>query len=274
MSYRNKIRKTRAGLSKSFAKLADFLLDSYIEASFMTATELAQNLDLDTATVVRFSQHLGYSGYPQLLREIREHVKHDFLTRPDLEQDPESFQGILASTIDEIKFALDQVQNTLNTDAIKSLVDNIGSARRILVFAEGPAQTAAYNLVYFLEQGNFPVFIARSGLAGLARAIHMGIEGDLLITIDIAGETPYLAPALREARSKGISTATIVGSPSLASSHSADIVLAARAHPEKGVEIITIETIIYVLAKTLRQRYSDRFAGAEQAIADLSSLLQ
>lgn len=274
MSYRSRIREARSGLSKSFAKLADFLLDSYIEASFMTATELAQNLGLDAATVVRFSQSLGYNGYPQLLREIREHVKHDLLVRPDLEQDPATPQGILADAIGDLKFALDQIQNSLNTDAITALAEKIGTARRILVFAEGPAQTAAYNLVYFLEQGNFPIFVARSGLAGLARTIHTATPKDLLIAIDIASEAPYIAPALREARGKGISTAAIVGSPSLASSHSAGIVLAARANPDMGIEIVTIEAIIYVLVKTLRLQYSDRFAGAEQAISELSSLLQ
>ena len=67
MTYEDRIRKERPGMSKSFAKLADFLLDSYIEAAFMTASELAHELNLDAATVVRFSQHLGYKGYPELL---------------------------------------------------------------------------------------------------------------------------------------------------------------------------------------------------------------
>ena len=61
MSYEDAIRQERSQMSKSFAKLADFLLDSYVEAAFMTASELAQALNLDAATVVRFSQHLGYS---------------------------------------------------------------------------------------------------------------------------------------------------------------------------------------------------------------------
>jgi DNA-binding MurR/RpiR family transcriptional regulator len=274
MSYRKKIREARPRLTKSFAKLADYLLDSYIEASFMTATELALTLNLDAATVVRFSQSLGYNGYPQLLREIRSHVKHDFLVRPDLEQDPGSPQGILADAIGDLKIAMDQIQNSLNTDSLTSLVEQIGTVRRILVFAEGPAQTAAYNLVYFLEQGNFPIFIARSGLAGLARTIHTATDEDLLIAIDIAGEAPYIAPALREARGKGISTAAIVGSPSLASAHSAGLVLAARGNPDMGVEIVIIETIIFVLVKTLRLQYAERFAGAEHAISELSSLLQ
>jgi len=274
MIYRTRIHESRPEMSKSFSKLADFLLDYYIEASFMTATEIAQKLDLDAATVVRFSQYLGFTGFPQLLREIQGHVKQDLLVRPKIAQDPESIPGILENAMGEIKFTLEQTQTSLNTDALTQLVDQIGSARRIIILAEGPAQPAAYNLVYFLEQGNFPVHIARSGLAGLARTIHSATDQDLLIAIDIAREVPYIAPALREARGKGIPTAAIVGSPSLASAHSASIVLAARAHLGMGVEIIAIEAIIFALGKTLYQRYSDRYAGAERAIADLTSLLQ
>jgi DNA-binding MurR/RpiR family transcriptional regulator len=154
------------------------------------------------------------------------------------------------------------------------LVDHIGKARRIVVLAEGPAQPAAYNLVYFLEQGNFPVHIARPGLAGLARTVHTASQHDLLIALDVANEAPYIAPALREARSKDIITAAIVGSPSLASTRSANIVLAARATSNIGVEIVSIEAIIFALVQALRWFYADRFAGAEQAIEELSAILQ
>ena len=81
MTYEERIRGERPDMSKSFAKLADFLLDSYVEAAFMTASELAHALNLDAATVVRFSQHLGYDGFPKLQREIRQRVKDDLLIR-------------------------------------------------------------------------------------------------------------------------------------------------------------------------------------------------
>ncbi len=274
MSYQERIRQARPQMSKSFAKLADFLLDSYIEASFMTATELAHELNLDAATVVRFSQHLGYTGYPELLREIREHVKVDLMVRPDEAQEPQSIPGVVASAMSELRETLERTQMSLDTDAMAQLVEKIGNARRIVVLAEGPAQPAAYNLVYFLEQANFPVHIARSGLAGLARTVHTASNQDLLIALDVANEAPYIAPALREARAKGITTAAIVGSPSLASSRSAHIVLAARSTPNIGVEIVSIEAIIFALVQALRWHFADRFAGAEQAIEELSALFQ
>ena len=274
MSYQERIRQARPDMSKSFAKLADFLLDSYIEASFMTATELAHQLNLDAATVVRFSQHLGYTGFPELLREIREHVKVDLMVRPVEAQEPKSIPGVVARAMDELSETLERTQMSLDTDAISQLVKYIGEARRIVVLAEGPAQPAAYNLVYFLEQANFPVHIARPGLAGLARTVHTATQQDLLIALDVANEAPYIAPALREARAKDIVTAAIVGSPSLASSRSAHIVLAARATTNIGVEIVSIEAIIFALVQALRWYYADRYAGAEQAIEELSALLQ
>jgi DNA-binding MurR/RpiR family transcriptional regulator len=274
MAYQDQIRQARPEMSKSFAKLADFLLDSYIEASFMTATELAHKLNLDAATVVRFSQSLGYAGYPELQREIREHVKVDLMVRPVKAQEPDSIPGVVYSAMQELRETLERTQMSLDTDAISRLVEHIGKARRIVVLAEGPAQPAAYNLVYFLEQANFPVHIARPGLAGLARTIHTAAPQDLLIALDVANEAPYIAPALREARGKDIATAAIVGSPSLASSRSADIVLAARATANIGVEIVSLEAIIFALVQALRWHYADRYAGAEQAIAELSALFQ
>ncbi len=274
MPYRTRIRDAYPNFSKSYVRLADFILDSYTEAAFMTATELARTVGLDAATVVRFSQTLGYSGYPQLLREIQAHVKHDLLTQPRQAQDAESSQGTVASAFEALRIALEQTSISLDMEAVRRLVDHIVGARRIGVIAEGPAQPAAYNLVYFLEQGNFPVYLARSGLAGLASTLHAAGEQDLLIAIDIANEAPYIAPALREARGKGVTTAAIVGSPSLASARSANMVLAARANPDLGIATVNIEAIIFALVKSLRVQHADRFDGAAQAISDLTSLLQ
>ena len=79
-NYEERIREIRSDLSPSFEVLANFLLDSYASASFLTATELAYSLDLDPATVVRFAQKLGYAGYPELQSEIQQRVKDELLT--------------------------------------------------------------------------------------------------------------------------------------------------------------------------------------------------
>lgn len=274
MQYEDRIRNERANMSKSFARLADFLLDSYVEAAFMTASELAHTLNLDAATVVRFSQFLGYAGFPELQREIRARVKGDLLIRPKQAEVADSGPGIVAQAMHELAIALEQTRISLDTEALEMLVERMGQVRRVVVLAEGPAQPTAYSLVHYLEQGGFPVYIARAGVADLARTINTATSQDLLLAMEVAGQSPYIARALGEAQSKGIPTAAIVGSSSLSSARSADIVLAAQAHPSLGVGIVSIEAIVYALAQVLGWRYADRFAGTEQAIAVLSGRIQ
>ena len=274
MTYEERIRQERSNMSKSFAKLADFLLDSYVEAAFMTASELAHTLNLDAATVVRFSQHLGYSGFPKLQREIRARVKNDLLIRPVEAEVDESVPGIATNALQEASVALDRTRISLDTQALERLVEQLGQARRIVVLAEGPAQPTAYSLVLFLEQGGFPVYIARAGVADLARTVNIATSQDLLLAMEVAGQAPYIARALGEAQEKGISTAAIIGSSSLASARFADTVLAAQSHPSIGVRIVAVEAIVYALAQVLYWRFADRFAGTEQAISALTERIQ
>jgi len=270
MLYEDRIRRERPEMSKSFAKLADFLLNSYIEAAFMTASELAQALNLDAATVVRFSQHLGYSGFPKLQREIRQRVKKDLLIRPQQALDSDSPTGITSAAIKEVLHALEQTRISIDVEALNNLVTEIGQARRVVILPEGPAQPTAYSLVLFLEQGGFPVYIARTGLADLARTVNIATQQDLLISMEVSGLSPYIAGAMGQAQASGISTAAIVASASLPSARYANTVLAAQAHPSVGVGIISIEAMVYAISQVLRWRFAERFAGTEQAISELS----
>lgn len=274
LTYEDRIRQERSNMSKSFAKLADFLLDSYVEAAFMTASELAHALNLDAATVVRFSQHLGYDGFPKLQREIRQRVKQDLLIRPGQADNVKSVPGVAASAMRDVATALERTRISLDTDALDRLVEQIGKVRRIVVLAEGPAQPSAYSLVMFLEEGGFPVYIARAGVADLARTVNTTTPSDLLLAMEIVGQSPYIARALGAAQEKGIPTAAIVASASLASARYSDVVLSAQAHPTIGVGIVSIEAIVHALAQVLRWRFADRFSGTEQAISELSDKIQ
>ncbi len=274
MTYEERIRRDRPNMSKSFAKLADFLLDSYIQASFMTASELAHALNLDAATVVRFSQHLGYKGYPELLREIRDKVRRNLLYRPQTEGELDSLPGLVTASLDNLRQELDQMRLMLDIGSMEKLVNAIGTARRIILLVESPAQPAAYNLVYFLEQGGFPIYIARPGVIDFARTVHTASQQDLLLAIDVTGQSPFIARSLAEAKARKIPTAAIVGAASLPTARSASVVLAASEHPSSTSGMIVISAIIYILVEALHWSFSQRFSGAEQAISDLAARIQ
>jgi len=274
MTYQDRIRKVKPKMSKSFIKLADYLLDFYIEASFMTATELAHELNLDAATVVRFSQFLGYPGFPQLSKEIRKYVKRGLLIHSDEPDSSASLRLVIHETMDSVKSAIDQTKTFLDIDTMERIIESIETAKQIFILASTNAQPFAYDLVYALKQGQFPVSIGRTGQHDIANTIYHTGEGDLLLAIDLENESRYIKDALILARQKGVQTAIIVTSPSLPATEAADYVLAARKSNTLELSIIAIQAITLALVHALQWRNPGRFQNTSQAVRDIIRTMQ
>src|SRR5579872_4471039 len=61
--------------SRSQKDVAQYIVDHLDEAAFQTAEELARRANTSSSTVVRFSQALGFEGFPELQRAAREEYK-------------------------------------------------------------------------------------------------------------------------------------------------------------------------------------------------------
>ena len=274
MPFENQIRRERSTMSKSFARLADFLVDSYTEASFMTASELAHVLNLDAATVVRFAQSLGYTGFPQLQREIRQKVKNDLLIRPREAGVSQSIPAIVDSALRDLAKDLEQTRITFDTLSLEELVEQIGRSRRILLIADPPAQPAADSLAHSLQRAGFLVGGASPQVADLAQMLFSASTEDLLLALEAQGETPSIVNALTDAQARGIPTAALVSTASLPAARPAKIVLAAHSHPSDAAATFLVLTLVYILVKALSNKYAQRITEAEQAARQLAVWLQ
>jgi DNA-binding MurR/RpiR family transcriptional regulator len=266
MSYESRIRKNRQKMSKSFSRLADYLLDHYVQAALMTATELAHQVDVDAATVVRFAQRLGYGGFPELQNEIKDKIKQDLLIKPEQASDPDTFSGVMDDAMKKMQNALEQVRKLLDVEALEKMVEKIGTARRVIIVPDGLGQVAAYNLLNLLEQGGLLVSIVQPGVVDLARTVMTASKEDVVIAVDVAGVAPYISRAMAEAVREGIPTAAIVGAASHQSAREAEVVLAPQNQADLGLAVIMVDVVIFCLAETLKWKYQDKFEGADAAI--------
>jgi DNA-binding MurR/RpiR family transcriptional regulator len=273
LTYDERIRKAYPELSKSFVRLADYLLDSYIDAAFMTATELGHAVDLDATTVVRFSQHLGYAGYPDLLRDIRDRVREQIMTRPQASH-KDSMASVVRTALQELRTIFGQTYLLLDVDVMARLVDKIGQARKITILPDILAQPSSYTLVNLLERGKFLVSIAQTSATDLARVVQSAEKDDLILAVDVSGDAPFIANALAEARLRGIATAAIVGSASSHAARSADYVLIVPAQPTSELRMMLVNGVVYALCQALRWRFTARFAGIDYTLASLTEKIQ
>ena len=62
-------------LSKGQKLIAEYILNNYDKAAFMTAAKMGEEVGVSESTVVSFATALGYEGYPQFQRALGEMVR-------------------------------------------------------------------------------------------------------------------------------------------------------------------------------------------------------
>ena len=60
--------------SKGQRRIAQYIMDSYDKAAFMTANKLGKPVGVSESTVVRFAVDLGFDGYPSMQKAMQEMV--------------------------------------------------------------------------------------------------------------------------------------------------------------------------------------------------------
>jgi DNA-binding MurR/RpiR family transcriptional regulator len=270
-SYIERIQDARSELSPSFERLADFLLDSYAQAALLTATEIGHSLDIDTATVVRFAQHLGYKGYPDLQREIRGKLKRELLGETD--STPNSSTEAVDSALQELVRGLELTRKGFPIKEAECLINELDVAQRIILLAEGLGLGPARNLAASLEAAGYNIHLAGGSLSDIARALAGARHGDLLIAVVIDDETPYLSAALSEAKSAGVCCTALVASLSSAAAEHADITLAAYKTSQPGANQFMVEAMIYALIRMITRVRPGRFENNEGHVARIRDQL-
>src|SRR3954464_11638821 len=69
------IRARFDDFSRSQKDVAQYIVDHLDEVAFQTAEELARRANTSSSTVVRFSQALGFEGYPELQGSARDEYR-------------------------------------------------------------------------------------------------------------------------------------------------------------------------------------------------------
>jgi DNA-binding MurR/RpiR family transcriptional regulator len=270
-SYVERIRETRSELSPSFEKLADFLLDSYAHAALLSATEIGHSLDIDTATVVRFAQFLGYKGYLELQREIRDKLRKELLEEDCIE--PNTSAEAVEVALKELAHGLDLTRRSFSVEHAEAMISALDEAQRVIILAEGLALAPARNLAAWLEAAGYNIHLAGGSLSDLAQALAGARKGDMVIVIEVDDHNPHLYGAIAAAKASGISTGALVSTPSSPAASQADHVLAAYQTPLDGAGQILVEAIIFAFMRMLTCARPGRFENISARIAKLKKRL-
>lgn len=208
--FREKVNKTYNTLAPSYRRIADFLLDHPNEAAFMTATQLAHRVAVNTATVVRFAQRLGYDGYPELLQDVRSVVRSRLAT-PPVGVPAEDATETAARALNQEAENLRQLLTNLPREEISQVLNALRAARRIFVVGEGHSRSLAQLFAGTLTGLGLPVRAVETDITSVAAVMHDLGANDVVLGVAVVAQCPDTTSILQLARERQAKTVAVTG---------------------------------------------------------------
>ena len=123
--------------SRSQKDVAQYIVDHLDEAAFQTAEELARRASTSSSTVVRFSQALGFEGFPELQQAARDEYRRRppglggtaRAVAPLFSLDHTEFEAALAA--DHVN--VEDTAHKLSRGDVEAAIDAIVSAEKVLI---------------------------------------------------------------------------------------------------------------------------------------------
>jgi DNA-binding MurR/RpiR family transcriptional regulator len=174
------------GLSTSQRRIADCLLGRLNEAAFWGVEELASRSQSSVATVVRFAQKLGYTGFLEMRQALVALVKKQSRTGEQLLTAPSEAAATLVEVARRDLRNIEQTIGGVNEQFLQSVVEMLEQARYRVVIGDGVSALMSSHLAYLLTQAGRP---AIQGIEAdfPTQVANLGPE-DLLVAISFS---PY-----------------------------------------------------------------------------------
>jgi len=134
--------------------LADYILKNPRNAVFMTTKELAEACQVSEATVVRFVNQLGFSGYSVFRQALRDFIDTELtlLDRTDLTglkgPDANRLQRVISEEMENLRHFFE----TVDMDVLYNVVDFLEKRSHIYVIGSRLSYTFAYYLGWSLTK--------------------------------------------------------------------------------------------------------------------------
>src|SRR5688572_20896956 len=153
-NFRERVAAHYPQLGKQRQRVVKYVSDNLKTAVFLTVNQLARQLGVDAATVVRTAQDLGFRGYGEFMESARELFLETLtpyeIARREIERSPGPEQAVLNSLRQDGE-NLQRLAAGINPGQIVSVARRIRKANRVLVVGLDLASTLSDHLAYTLQ---------------------------------------------------------------------------------------------------------------------------
>ena len=189
-TFKERIEKHYASLSKKQQKVADFVLNHPTYVGTHSAAEVGERAGTSETTVIRFCYAIGLSGYAQLQKEITIYVFNQssasplgkyFSTKQELFRDDELIAKALHKDVTRIDRIIQQIDKKQFNDATHLL----HKAKKVFITGSGASRFAAEWLQFTMHIFRPNVTIVQTSTPELIRTLHEIDDQCVLLVISL-----------------------------------------------------------------------------------------
>lgn len=198
------IQQKFQSLSKGQKLIAEFIMNNYDKAAFMTASKLGETVGVSESTVVRFANTLGFEGYPELQKALQQLIKNKLTTvqRISIADDYVNHGGVLKqvmqSDINNIKMTLDEI----DTETLNLAVDKICNSKRVYILGLRSSTALAGYLGFYLNLILDDAKVVSFGLSDVLEQLLKVGPNDVVIGIGYPRYSKKTIEALQYVKSR------------------------------------------------------------------------
>lgn len=197
--------------SRSQKDVARYIVDHLDEAAFQTAEELARRANTSSSTVVRFSQALGFEGYPELQQAAIEEYR---TKAPNggrsggaalFDFDHSEFEASIAADYDD----LEDTARRLTPEQVEACVAALAGAQRVLIVGMDQLAFFASYLRHLLALLDIRAEVVASPRQESVARLSRVDEDTLVIAFSAGSAHPMVVRAMKLARHRGAKTLAV-----------------------------------------------------------------
>ncbi len=238
-----KIRSERDQMSAIERRIADFILENSHLLRDYSSQQLANALKISQSSVVKFSQKLGFKGYPDLKFSVGEAVARanggEQTSKREVARD--NPHAAVAENLWRSKAKAEEETRLINApDKIDAIATAIDRASKVFCIGLGEDGIAARNfamklsLLGVLAVHHFDPVLMSAGISTVAR-------GDVLIVFSEHGNQAPLANLTRQFHERHGKVVSVTRHTANALRAHADLALLVSAHDERS----HVEPLLY-----------------------------
>lgn len=269
--FMKKIQQSFSGFSKGQKMIAEYIMNNYDKAAFMTAAKLGEKVGVSESTVVRFAHVLDFEGYPQMQKVLQEILRTRLTTvqrielSSDYTNEENLFKRVLKADMDNIRTTMNDIDLETFDDAVNSIIE----AKHVYIVALRSSRALADFLVFYLNLIRGNVHMATHSISDIFEVLFRVGKNDLVIGIGFPRYSSKTIEALDYAKSQGAKVLAITDSLLSPLASYSDFTLVAKSNMEAFVDSLVaplslLNALIVGVGIKEKARLSDSFAKLEE----------